>query len=105
MYRMTRTENEPLTLRLADAHDAPGLERLAALDSSREPRLPVLVAEVGGELRAALSLTDDHVVADPFRPTGDLVALLRERAHMTLRAPERRSRLRGLRAPRLAAAR
>ena len=40
------------------------------------PQLPVLVAEVGGELWAAVSLVDGHLSADPFRPTGELQFLL-----------------------------
>lgn len=94
---MTTTErigNDPLTLRLAGPQDGDALRRLAELDSSRAPAGDVLVAEVGGELRAALSLADRHAVADPFRRTDQLLALLRERAD---RAPARRSRLRGLR--------
>jgi hypothetical protein len=59
----------------------------------------VLVAEVGGELWAALSLDDGHGVADPFRPTGAVVHLLAEhgRALRHPRRAERRS-LRRLRA-------
>jgi hypothetical protein len=93
---MTRTDNEPLTLRLAAPQDAAALHRLAELDSSTAPQLPVLLAEAGGEVRAALSLVDHHVVADPFHRTSDLVALLRERAYATRRgvAP-RRTRPRG----------
>jgi hypothetical protein len=36
-----------------------------------------LVAEIGGQLRAALSLTDGAVVADPLHPTAALEALLK----------------------------
>ena len=36
-------------------------------------------AEVDGEAWAALSVDDGHAVADPFRLSGDLVALLAER--------------------------
>jgi hypothetical protein len=41
---------------------------------------PVLLAEVDGQLRAAVALADGTLVADPFHPTTDLVGLLRERA-------------------------
>jgi hypothetical protein len=78
----------PMTLRYATPADATALERLAQLDSQRAPRGVVLVAEVGGELWAAISLDDHHAVADPFRPTGELVALLVERARQ-LRRSER----------------
>ena len=60
--------------------DQPSLERLAELDSSTPPAQPVLLAEVDGVLLGALGLTDGSVIADPFRHTADLVALLRARA-------------------------
>jgi hypothetical protein len=70
-----------LTLRrAADGADAAALARLAALDSSPAPQGTVLLAEVGGDLWAAVSVDDLDVVADPFRPTGELVWLLLERA-------------------------
>jgi hypothetical protein len=34
------------------------------------------VAEVGGELWAALEIATGATIADPFRPSGDLVELL-----------------------------
>jgi hypothetical protein len=40
----------------------------------------VLVAEVGGELVAALPLDGGDAVADPFRPTAALVEMLTLRA-------------------------
>jgi hypothetical protein len=80
-----------LTLRFAGTGDAEAIERLAQLDSRRTPRGPVLVAEVGGELWAAVSLDDHHAVADPFRPTGELVALLSERARQIHRAARGRT--------------
>jgi hypothetical protein len=75
-----------LTLRYAGDADASAIDRLAQLDSRRAPRGVVLVAEVGGELWAALSLDDGHAVADPFRPTGELVALLTARARQLRRS-------------------
>jgi hypothetical protein len=75
-----------LTLRYAVPADAAALDRLAELDSQRAPRGVVLVAEVAGELWAAISLDDHHAIADPFRPTGELVALLVERARQVRRA-------------------
>jgi hypothetical protein len=38
------------------------------------------MAEVAGELRAALSLSDGAVVSDPFFPSAAVVELLRARA-------------------------
>jgi hypothetical protein len=77
---MTETS---ITLRPAAAADAGALERLAELDSSRAPRGDVLVAEVDGAIWAAMSVDDRHTVADPFRPTLDLVRLLRQRVGST----------------------
>lgn len=75
-----------LTLRLAVPADAEALDRLAQLDSRRAPRGAVIVAEVAGELWAAVSIDDGHAVADPFRPTGELMALLVERSRQLRRA-------------------
>jgi hypothetical protein len=74
-----------LTLRMAVPADAEALDRLAQLDSRRAPRGAVIVAEVGGELWAAVSIDDGHAVADPFRPTGELMALLVERSRQLRR--------------------
>jgi hypothetical protein len=69
-----------LTIRRATAEDALAVRRLAALDSAFPPSGEVLLAETGGELWAALSIDTGAAVADPFRPSGDLVDLLRFRA-------------------------
>src|SRR4051812_27691864 len=90
-----------LTIRHAAPADDVALARLAELDSSRVPHGDVLVAEVGGEPWAALSLDDMHAVADPFRPSADLVFLLLDRARAVARAERRRERG-GFGAPRLA---
>jgi hypothetical protein len=76
-----------MTLRMAVPADAEALDRLAQLDSRRAPRGAVIVAEVAGDLWAAISIDDGHAVADPFRPTGELVALLAERSRQLRRAP------------------
>jgi hypothetical protein len=70
-----------VTIRYAFPDDARALVRLATLDSREAPSAPVLLAEVEGELWAALSLTDGAVVADPFRRTAALVELLGARAN------------------------
>lgn len=88
-HRLTHSRSQPsrpvatdrsVTLRLASPADQRPLARLAELDSSTPPAQPVLLAEVDGQLRAALALTDGTVVADPFHPTADLIDLLRARA-------------------------
>lgn len=69
-----------LTIRLASADDALAVRRLAVLDSAFPPTGEVLLAEMGTELWAALSVDTGAVVADPFRPSRDVVDLLRFRA-------------------------
>jgi len=84
---------QALTIRQSSPHDADSLAGLAQLDSSRPLRQPALVAEVGDELWAAVSLHDERVVADPFRPSGAIVPVLVERARQ-LRRDDRRERSR-----------
>ena len=84
--------NAPLRIRQARHADAAALERLAALDSSRVPRGDVLLAEVGDELWAALSLDDGHAVADPLRPSADAVLILGQRSRQLRRDARRRAR-------------
>lgn len=71
---------DALTLRFAFPDDECALALLAALDSRRVPAPPLLVAESGEELLAALSLADGGLIADPFVPTLAVIALLRARA-------------------------
>ena len=71
----------PVTIRPAYADDEPTLWRLAALDSAAVPRGRLIVAEVDGQIRVAVSQDDLHALADPFAPTADLVALVR--AHIS----------------------
>ena len=78
-----------ITIRPEYPDDELALIRLAALDSSdATPARPLLLAEVDGELRAALSLHDGSTIADPFYPTAAVVELLRSHARRT--APARR---------------
>jgi hypothetical protein len=72
--------NNTLTIRRATADDTFALRRLAAIDSASPPTGDVLLAEMGNELWAAVSIDSGAAVADPFRPSGDLVELLRFRA-------------------------
>lgn len=84
------TPAESITIRPAYADDHLAIQRLAALDSAeRTPSRPLLLAEVNGEPRAALSLLDGSFVADPFFPTLHLVALLRTHAAATAPPPAR----------------
>ena len=95
--------DEVVAIRRARDADRAELDRLAALDCARAPRGTVLVGSVDGEAWAALSLDDGHVVADPFRPSGAVVALLRARAaHVAGARGDRRWTLRGRLAPKRA---
>ena len=67
-------------LRLATEDDADALRRLAELDSRAPLAGRVLIGEMAGSPAAALSLSDDRVIADPFRRTDHLVACMRIRA-------------------------
>jgi len=76
-----------ITIRRAHPEE-PGVLRIAALDSTRVPAAPLLVAEVDGQVRTALSLEDGGPIADPVYPTRDLLDLLRIHAKATHR-PQR----------------
>ena len=66
-----------VTIREANASDAGALRRLAELDSGRVPAEPMLIAEVGGAIRAAVSMSSGDVIADPFHPTQEVVQMLK----------------------------
>jgi hypothetical protein len=75
--------NKTLTIRRSDIADSGALARLAVLDSSSALSGDALVAEVGDELWAAVEIDTGAAIADPFRPSADLVDLLRLRVeHM-----------------------
>jgi hypothetical protein len=85
-----------VVIRAARGSDGAALENLARLDSQRPVAGDVLVAEQDGRLVAAVA--GERVIADPFRPTADVVALLRVRAGRSRQDRRHRARLR---APRL----
>jgi hypothetical protein len=84
-----------ITIRLAYADDELALIRLAALDSAPiVPPTPLLLAEIDGEARAALSLHDGSSIADPFTYTAEIVELLQRRAaHLQRASRHQRGRL------------
>jgi hypothetical protein len=98
----SRTATDPaetLTIRMAVPADAEALDRLAQLDSAPTPApVPMLVAEVGGQLRAAMPLHGGAAIADPFQRTVELVAILAERTRQ-LAPPRRAARRRRLPRP------
>jgi hypothetical protein len=80
-------------IRKASEADASDVWRVSLLDSQRPLEGPALVGEIDGKVAAAISLDTGRVVADPFRPTAELVTHLRMRASGIL-AADRRPRLR-----------
>jgi hypothetical protein len=79
-----RNTTAPITIRSAHPEE-PGVLRIAALDSSRVPEAPLLVAEVDGQVRAVRSIHTNASIADPFYPTADLIELLSVHAERTVR--------------------
>lgn len=78
-----------VTIRWATPDDARHLEMLAELDEAPLPPAPLLLAFVGEEPWVAMSLDTGAMLRDPFRPTSELAALVRERGRQ-LTVPERR---------------
>ena len=87
-----------IMIRPAYGDDQEAVRGLAALDSAEAvPTGPLLVAEVDGSLRVALSVRDGSYVADPFFPTLALVGLLLTHARAAQRSGPRVRGRRGLR--------
>jgi hypothetical protein len=82
----------PITIRNGTVDDAGAVRRVADLGSAEVPTAPLLLAEVHGEVRAAMSLIDGAVVADPFHYTATIIELLE--ACASYERADRRSRLR-----------
>jgi hypothetical protein len=74
---------EHVTIRFSRTGDDAEIAKLAQLDSAPTPQGRLLVAEVAGDLRAALPLDGGRAVADPFRHTQQLVSLLELRRRQT----------------------
>ena len=96
-----KLDDTAVEIRLLAATDAAELTRLAELDTTVPPRSPLLGGMVDGRLVAAHSLATGESIADPFRPTADVVGLLQLHAGRTSHAGRSRGRVR---APRLRAA-
>jgi hypothetical protein len=86
-----------VVIRPAGEPDRAAIERLSQLEGRRlDGRLDgrMLVAEDGGEVRAAVAIGSGAVLADPFRRTAEMVELLeRHRAHLNGVGGDRASRL------------
>lgn len=76
----TETTYDEVTVRWAKPRDAEAIRRVAGRDSKLSPAGATLVAEVAGEIAAALAIDGGETIADPFRPTSDLVDMLELRA-------------------------
>ena len=70
---------DPITLRYSKDGDRERIAELAELDGRPAPTGEVLLAEAEGRLVAAVGMTDGAAVADPFRPTADVVELMQMR--------------------------
>jgi hypothetical protein len=73
-------EDPGLTVRALEARDIGQVRLLAALEGRHYPNGPVLVGEVNDEVVAALPLDGEPPLADPFRRSQHVVALLELRA-------------------------
>ena len=86
-----RRQRGELQIRAATDADMPALVRLARLDSSRPPVGTIIVAEERGEITAAVAAEDGATIADPFRATAPVVAMLRVRAEQLKPRSQRRT--------------
>jgi hypothetical protein len=97
------TGEQPITIRDAVPADRGELLRLAELDSalpfatgdpefrSRNSGM-IFVGEVDGEVRAAYSADERRAIANPFKRTAELVALVELHVRQANRARKRRRR-------------
>ena len=82
--RPPRTLRQTVELRLSECRNE--LERLAALSEKPAADGEWLVADVDGVPVAALSLEDGSTLADPFKPTAQVLSLLQLRARQVAAA-------------------
>ena len=86
-----------LTIRRADTGDVLALGRLAQLDNALYAGTGALVAEVDGQIVAALPLDGSRSFADPFRRTARALAMLELRRDQLEDAPRVSRALRAVR--------
>lgn len=93
-----------INIRVATSADRRQLARIAGRDTASVPAGRLLVAAIGDEVRAAISLDDGSAIADPFHRTAELVTMLRIRANAAngSRATHGAARARRAGRPRLA---
>jgi hypothetical protein len=75
-----------LILRRSTPRDAGAIARLVELEGAEPLVGDSLVAELDGTVVAAVTLADGRAVADIFRPTAELVRMLRDRREQLIRA-------------------
>jgi hypothetical protein len=80
--RARLSAEHPVTIRRARGDDAAALLTLAVLEDVAPFDGEVLVAEVNGEVWAAMALGDARIISDPFRPATEARALLALRASL-----------------------
>lgn len=81
-------EPRDIQIRFAGPADAEDVRQLALLDSAGHTGGDTLVAEVDGQIRAALPLERGRVIADPFEPSAEIASLLALRAKQLTPARE-----------------
>jgi hypothetical protein len=79
-------QKQSCVFRLAEAGDVVSLQRLAARAPGLSPSGRVLVAEVNGQLWAAVDLEGWRAVSDPRHPAGDIAFALAMRARQLVHA-------------------
>jgi len=71
------THNEHIVIRSASTADEQAIATLGVIDGGRHlPSGRVMVAEVGGRIRAAVG-SNGTAISDPFWPSAELVRMLR----------------------------
>ena len=75
----TNRHADGITIRLALPTDHGDLRTLAERDSREVPAGSMLLAVVGGRIRAAAPVSGEEPISDPFSRSGELVALLATR--------------------------
>ena len=86
--RVTTTASGPtVVLRRARPEESATVGRLVSLDSARPLYGDVVLGVVEGRPVAAASLADGRVVADPFFPSAEVAAVLRD--HVAAERAER----------------
>jgi hypothetical protein len=81
-----------VTIRTLTDADREAVQKLAQLDTQPLPAGRLIGAEVGGLLLAAASIESGELVADPFRHTDELRAMVELRAAQLRRANGARGR-------------